>query len=113
VNRRDHVHGALDIARGDGVAVSPVDGEAQAFVIFRGVEPGTQGHVWGKDEKPDILELPWHKYWHEVYGGIITIIERGTNRLHILCHFWPSRILNHDPEFGGHGTPCTTLRSAP
>ena len=99
--RRWHVHGALDIARGDGVVVAPVEGEAQGFVIFRGVEPKTDGHTWGKDEKPDILSLPWRNYWQEIYGGIITIIERGSGRLHILCHIWPSRILNHDPDFGG------------
>ena len=99
--QRWHVHGALDIARGDGVVVSPVDGEAQAWAIFRGIDPKTDGHAWGSSEKPDILALPWRGYWFEVYGGIITIIERGTGRLHILCHFWPARILNHDPEFDG------------
>lgn len=99
--KRWHIHGALDIARGDGVVLAPVDGEAQAFVIFRGVEPGTRGHEWGADEKPDILAFPWHNYWFEIYGGFITLIERGSGRLHILCHFWPARILNHDPEFDG------------
>jgi len=99
--RRWHVHGAIDIARGDGIVVSPVDGEAQAYVIYRGIAPKSDGRPWGKDEKPAILALPWRGYWAEVYGGIITIIERGTGRLQILCHFWPNRILNHDPEFNG------------
>lgn len=101
MNRRDHVHGALDIARGDGIVLSPVDGEAQGFVIFRGVEPNVQTRSWEKDEKPDILSLPWREYWQDIYGAIIVIIERETKRLHILCHFWPSRVLNHDPEFNG------------
>ncbi|SLM15255.1 hypothetical protein SPIROBIBN47_400034 [uncultured spirochete] len=101
MNRRDHFHGALDIARGDGIVLSPVDGEAQGFVIFRGVEPNVQVRSWTQGEKPDILALPWREYWQDIYGAIIVIIERGTKRLHILCHFWPSRVLNHDPEFDG------------
>lgn len=99
--RRTHIHGALDIARGDGVVISPVAGIAQAWVIFRGVEPKTEGRKWNDGEKPDIEALPWRNYWFEIYGGFITIIEHNTKRLHILCHFWPSRILNHDPAFNG------------
>ena len=101
MDRRDHVHGALDISGGDGIVLSPVDGEAQGFVIFRGVEPSVQIRNWGQDEKPDILSLPWREYWQDIFGAIIVIIERGTSRLHILAHFWPSKVLNHDPEFGG------------
>jgi hypothetical protein len=100
--KRWHIHGAIDISRGNGVVVAPVAGMAQGWVFFRGIEPGTQGHTWGsKVEKKDILEIPWREYWFEIYGGIITLIEDVTHRLHIFCHFWPSRILNHDPEFGG------------
>jgi len=99
--RRTHIHGALDIAGGDMIVISPVEGEAQGFVIFRGIEPGNKIRAWGVGEKPDILALPWREYYQDIYGGIITIIERGTKRLHILAHFWPSKIINHDPEFGG------------
>jgi len=82
-----HIHGALDIAGGDGLARSPVKGIAQGFVIIR-------GDGWDRNEKPTILGFPWHDYFEDVYGGIIVIEETQHARLHILAHFWADIILD-------------------
>lgn len=85
---KTHIHGALDIAGGDGIIKSPCTGEAQGFVFFR-QKDGT----WkAQGEKPQITEWPWRNYWADIFGAIITIKEHGTGRLHILAHTWPAQL---------------------
>lgn len=94
-DKRDHIHGALDIAGGDGVIVAPARGTAQGFVLFRGVEPQKGKRAWAdaSHEKSEIYEFPWREYWQDIFGGFIVLIEPN-GRLHILCHIWPSQLLN-------------------
>ena len=93
--QRNHPHGALDIAGGDGIIVAPASGTAQGFIIWRGVDPVSGVRAWGPSakEKAEIHEFPWREYWQDIYGGIIALIE-PSGRLHLLCHVWPARIFN-------------------
>lgn len=97
--QRNHVHGALDLAGGDGIIRAPASGRAQGVVIFRGVDPvkGTGG--WGAkglEEKSEILEFPWREYWYDIYGGIVVLYEPN-GRMHLLCHILPAKLLNPQP----------------
>jgi len=88
--KRNHIHGAIDIAGGDGLVRSPVDGIAQGFAIFR-----APGGGWDHEkEKRLILDMPWREYFADIFGAIITIEERRTGRLHILAHFWPEVVID-------------------
>jgi hypothetical protein len=94
--QRNHVHGALDIAGGDWIVRAPSSGTAQAFAFFRGVDPTKGIGSWGGAgvaEKPEILAFPWREYWFDTYGAIIALIEPD-GRLHLLCHFFPSKLFN-------------------
>ena len=68
-----HVHGSVDISRGDGLVRSPVDGIARAYVIIR-----PKDWNWPKNEKPIISQIVVKEYWYDVYGGIITIEENSS-----------------------------------
>jgi len=99
--QRNHPHGALDIAGGDGIIRAPADGTAQGFAIFRGVDPSKGIGAWGGpgiSEKSEILEFPWREYWYDTFGAFIALIE-PSGRLHLLCHVFPSRILDPQPQF--------------
>ena len=95
-NPGEHIHGALDIAGGDGMILAPCAGVVRGYVIFR-----KPGFVWGKD-KEAILALPFRDRFEDVYGGFIALTEAGTGRLHLLCHIWPDAILyaHRDSGFG-------------
>lgn len=93
--KRWHVHGALDLAGGDGIIRAPARGTAQGVVIFR--SPGGAWGAPGIDEKSEILEFPWRDYWYDIYGGIIVLYE-PKGRMHILAHIWASQILNSQPH---------------
>lgn len=95
-----HIHGALDIAGGDGIIRAPIRGTAQGVVVFRGVDPSKGLGAWGapgQSEKSEILEFPWREYWYDIFGGIIVLYEPN-GRMHLLCHIWASQILNHQPH---------------
>jgi len=97
--QRTHVHGALDVAGGDGIVRAPADGTAQGFAIYRGVDPDRGRGGWGGKgivEKSEILAFPWREYWYDTFGAFVTLIE-PSGRLHLLCHIWPSRMLNPQP----------------
>ncbi len=93
--KRWHIHGALDLAGGDGIIRAPARGTAQGVVIFR--SPGGAWGAPGIDEKSEILEFPWKEYWYDIYGGIIVLYE-PKGRMHILAHIWASQILNSQPH---------------
>lgn len=95
--KRWHKHGAYDVAGGDGLARSPVDGIAQGFVIFR-----VPGGAWAAKEKSIITEIPWCNYFQDIYGAVVAIIEKKTNRLHLLTHFWPEEILDGSAKSTAH-----------
>jgi|GEM_PF-2155600 len=97
--QRSHVHGALDLAGGDGIVRAPTDGVAQGVVIFRGVDPRKGLGAWGAkglEEKSEIMEFPWREYWYDVYGGFVVLYEPN-GKMHLLCHVWPNRLLNPQP----------------
>lgn len=87
--KRWHVHGALDVAGGDSLVRSPVDGIAQGFVIYR-----VPGGAWAAKEKSLVTEIPWRNYFQDIYGAVIAIIEHKSQRLHLLCHIFPEMILD-------------------
>jgi hypothetical protein len=93
--QRNHIHGALDLAGGDGIIRAPAKGTAQGAVIFR--SPGGAWGAKGLEEKSEILEFPWREYWYDIYGGIIVLYEPN-GRMHILCHVWAAQLLNHQPH---------------
>jgi hypothetical protein len=93
--QRTHIHGALDLAGGDGIIRAPAEGIAQGAAIFR-----TPSGAWGaagQAEKSEILEFPWRDYFYDVFGGIVVLYE-PSGRMHLLCHIWASQILNHQPH---------------
>lgn len=95
-SKRWHIHGALDIAGGDGIIRAPVGGIAQGVVIFRGVDPQKGLGSWGGEnlkEKREILAFPWRDYWYDTYGGFVVLYE-SSKRMHLLCHIWASKLLN-------------------
>jgi len=100
--QRNHVHGALDIAPGegsDGIIRAPADGTAQGVVIYRGVDPLKGRGGWGGPgvvEKAEILEYPWREYWYDTYGGFVVLYE-PSGRMHLLCHIRPKNLLNPQP----------------
>ena len=89
-NPGQHIHGALDIAGGDGYIYSPVDGIACGFVISRGIG-------WAPADKPEVMTLPFREYYSDIFGGIIVIEEAKTKRMHILAHIYPTNLLNGNP----------------
>jgi hypothetical protein len=92
-NPGQHVHGALDIAGGDFNIRSPCDGIARAFAFFR-----SPGEGWSRDaENPAISSIPFRDYWQDIYGGMVTIVEAKTGRLHIMTHLWPSKLTVYGP----------------
>ncbi|MFA5851361.1 MAG: hypothetical protein WC820_01555 [Spirochaetales bacterium] len=107
--KRWYKHEALDIAAGDGLARSPVKGIARGYIIIR-------GSGWDEKEKPSILEIPWHNYFEDVFGGIIVIEEDKTHRMHILAHFWADILLDGsakatvDFHYGDH---IETIKKTP
>jgi len=82
-----HIHGALDVAGGDGMVRSPCEGVAQVFVFVR-----PKDGSWAVKEKTQIDAIPVKDYWYDVYGGIIVVIENRTGVMHVMTHFW-SRVL--------------------
>jgi len=98
-SQRNHVHGALDLAGGDGIVRAPADGRAQGVVIYRAVDPVKGIGGWGAkgiEEKSEILEFPWREYWYDTYGAFVVLYE-PSGRTHLLCHILPKDILNPQP----------------
>lgn len=95
--KRWHVHGAYDVAGGDGLVRSPVEGIAQGFVIYR-----VPGGAWAAKEKSLVTDIPWRNYFQDIYGGVIAIIEHKTQRLHLLCHIFPEAILDGSAKATAH-----------
>lgn len=82
-----HVHGALDVAGGDGMVRSPCEGVATTYMFIR-----TKDGSWAKNEKSEIENIPVKDYWYDIYGGLIVIIEAKTGVMHVMTHFW-SKVL--------------------
>lgn len=89
-----HLHGALDIAGGDGFVRAPTDGVATGYIIFRSSPSGS----WSQQDKPEILALPWRDYWQDIYGGIVSLRDH-LGRIHILAHFWPRSLLHGGGQY--------------
>ncbi len=88
-NPGEHIHGALDIAGGEGIIRAPCSGAARGYAIFR-----REGFSFGPGEKAEILGLPFAHYYEDIFGAFVAIEESGSRRLHLLCHIWPAAILN-------------------
>ncbi len=96
---RTHVHGAIDLAGGEGIIRAPVSGQAQGVVIYRAVDPSKGIGGWGSKgavEKSEILEFPWREYWYDTYGAFVVLYE-PSGRMHLFCHILPKHILNPQP----------------
>lgn len=96
LDQRWHVHGAIDLAGGDGIIRAPTEGETRGFLIVRGVDPKSGPRAWGPKsrEKKEVYDLPWREYWEDIYGAFFVLIEKKTGRLHIMTHVYPTMILN-------------------
>jgi len=94
-----HIHGALDLAGGDGIIRAPAAGIARGYVIFRAQNVS---RPWAKDdeEKPEVFNMPWRNYFQDIYGGFIVLIEPN-GRMHLFCHIWPAAILNSNKKVDG------------
>ncbi|MFN3347282.1 MAG: hypothetical protein ACK42E_05705 [Candidatus Bipolaricaulaceae bacterium] len=109
-----HIHGALDIAGGNGRCIAPVSGTAR-FLQFLRQTPGATFLSW---DKPEILALAPRSYFYDTYGGILTIEDPLTGYYHILTHFWASslwsRLTPHYLESAATTRdPCIALTSKP
>lgn len=87
-----HIHGALDIApRLPGVSVmtfAPVSGVARFYQLLR----PSLDYSFPKTDKYEISACPVRSYFYDTYGGIITILEPASRRLHILTHYFASAL---------------------
>ena len=108
---KTHVHGAIDIARGDGNVISPCDGIACAYVMAR-----CPGEDWASPDKTEIESLPFIRYWYDIFGGLITITE-PSGKMHILTHFYTNQLQSNFGPFAVLESaketrfPCTMLAS--
>jgi len=112
-NPGQHIHGAIDIAGGDGLVRAPNNGILVAYVIIR-----TPHGAWLKNEKDEIKSISVRDYWADIFGGIISI-EEPNGLFHIMAHFFAKALhaqypLNHYletarigrwPEFIWHSEP--------
>lgn len=81
------IHGAIDIAGGDGIVRCPVDGIVRALVFIR---PDLR-FEWPRHEKKSIQQEPCNRYFYDTYGGMI-VIEAIDKKYHILSHFYISQL---------------------
>lgn len=87
-----HIHGAVDLApSGPGRCLAPVSGEAQYLQFIR----PSLAEAFLPDDKPALLAFPMRHYYYDLYGGLLTIKEEKTSRLHILTHFWGASLWEH------------------
>jgi hypothetical protein len=93
-NPGQHVHGALDIAGGDGIVRSPCEGVARAYVFIR-----SKDSSWAKQDKPQIEAIQLRDYWYDIYGGLIVIMEAKTGRMHVMTHFWSKALQERFGQF--------------
>ena len=81
------IHGAIDIAGGDGMVCAPVDGMVRAFAFVR---PELR-YDWERNEKKVILQEPCSRYFYDTYGGLI-VLEATTGEYHIMTHFYINQL---------------------
>lgn len=84
--KRASIHGALDVAGGDGWLRALEDGAVQAWVITR--DSSERWSEWMypfHKEKEEIQQSPYG-YFYDTYGGLITLSTR--THVHLFTHFW-------------------------
>lgn len=101
-NPGQHIHGAIDVAGGDGTVLAPEDGELTAYVFLR-----APGGAWAHAEKTAIMDAPPHDYWYDIYGGVVGITG-VSGRYHILAHFWPATLQERFGKFSYTESKATT-----
>lgn len=105
--KRDHVHGALDIApRGDNNIYAPVAGYVWGWKARRERPVYAGGKLITKQAWPEMPKVhgrpfPWCNYFYDMYGGVI-ILEETDERdqiinTHLICHSWQNQIFNKLP----------------
>lgn len=87
--KRDHIHGAIDIAARVGTdIVAPEDGYLFAYIAYRPDE----GRYWPKMPTIDGVPFPFGNYFYDVYGGLLVL--RAEERTHIIAHCYANQIIN-------------------
>lgn len=108
---KTHDHGALDVAGGDGQVRAPAAGIARAYIFIR-----YPGEDWMFRDKPEIQELPFRRYWYDVFGGLIVVTE-PSGIMHLMTHFFSNQLQRGFGRLHVYETsketrfPCTALVS--
>lgn len=97
--QRDHVHGALDIAGGEGLVRAPAEGFATAYIVRR--DSSSRGAEWLQHDKPEIIAAPRHLFY-DVYGGVVVL--QTEDQRHVFAHFWARELAERFGEFTPYET---------
>lgn len=108
VEKRNHVHGALDIApRGDNNIYAPVAGYIFGYMATRPpreyTEKGKYKYKQAWPVKPIIHNSPFHwcNYFYDMYGGILVLQETDDRdqiiNTHLICHSYGNQLFNKLP----------------
>lgn len=83
VEKRDHVHGAIDIG-GAGIVplFAPAACDVYRFVIVR---PESGGSWKWQLREGELSRLPWGEYTYDIYGGV-TVCDTYDGHVHLFCH---------------------------
>ena len=90
-DKRDHVHGAIDIAAPvSSVIRAPERGTVFAWCAYR-LEPGK---YW--PEMPMVHGVPfqWCNYFYDTFGGCLFLRSYDGQRMHVMTHSYANQIFN-------------------
>ena len=88
--KRDHVHGAIDIAAPVGAEIyAPEAGKLFAYIAYR----PQGGMSW--PELPDVhgRPFPWANYFYDMYGSLLVLETKDCT--HIFAHSYANQVINN------------------
>lgn len=108
VEKRNHVHGALDIGGKINTKVyAPCSGNLWGYLAQRNtvVEDKNGVNIYSRywPKKPVIhgSQFLWANYFYDMYGGILILEETDANRnvinTHLICHTFGNQLINKIP----------------
>jgi hypothetical protein len=94
MDRRTHVHGAIDIVADVGTPISaPERGMLYYFAAFRHDRSRTLAELYLDGEPFDFAGRP---YFYDVFGGIIILLG-NSGKTHLLAHSFMNQLFNSPP----------------
>jgi hypothetical protein len=92
LNKRDHIHGAEDIAPNQKAEiVAPEDGTAYFFCAIR---PDTKRSMNEVQQEKWPFNFKGRSYFYDLYGGVIIFISKDRQRTHIMTHSYRNQLFN-------------------